>query len=48
MPKPLTPPHWVIEDMVALSTVEPQLFPDPDDRQLMWHDYHPIRGHARA
>jgi hypothetical protein len=42
MPKPLPPPLWVIEDMVALSTVEPQLFPDPDDRQLMWHDYHPV------
>lgn len=42
MPRPLPAPLWVIEDMIALSAVEPQLFPDPDDRQLMWHDYHPI------
>lgn len=42
MPKPLPPPFWVIEDMVALSAVEPQLFPDPDDSLLMWHDYHPV------
>jgi len=42
MPRPLPAPLWVIEDMIALSAVEPQLFPDPNDRQLMWHDYHPV------
>lgn len=42
MPKAFPPPQWIIDDMITLSAVEPQLFPDPEDPQLMWHDYHPV------
>lgn len=42
MPKPFPPPQWIIDDMITLSTVDPQLYPDPNDSQLMWHDHHPV------